>query len=139
MVGCMAVMERERWTDERLDKAFSRVDGDLRELRVEMRQGFEHIDQRFDQIDRRFDQIDKRFEQVDKRFEQVDKRFEQVDKRFEQVDKRFERVDDRFEAMQVDMTARFDAVQRNMLMLTIAMFSTMLTFAAAIVGAVAFG
>lgn len=96
-------MPRERWTDEKLDQAFGRIDGDLRELRVEMRKGFEKIDQRFEEMDRRFDQVDKRFEQVDKRFEQVDKRFEQIDKRFEQIDKRFEGVD-----------AKFDAVQRNM-------------------------
>ena len=81
----MVVMPRERWTDEKLDKAFGRIDGDLRELRVEMRKGFEKIDQRFEQMDRRFDEVDKRFEQVDKRFEQVDKRFEQVDKRFEKL------------------------------------------------------
>ncbi|HEV2857414.1 MAG TPA: hypothetical protein VGW80_03305 [Solirubrobacterales bacterium] len=86
----MAVMARERWTDEQLDKAFGRVDGDLRELRVEMRKGFEQIDQRFEQMDRRFDEVDKRFEQVDKRFEQMDKRFEQFDRRFEQFDRRFE-------------------------------------------------
>lgn len=89
MVACMVVMPRERWTDEKLDKAFGRVDGDLHELRMEMRKGFEKIDQRFEEMDKRFDQVDKRFEQVDKRFEQVDKRFEAMD-------------------------ARFDAVQRNM-------------------------
>ena len=71
MVACMVVMPRERWTDEKLDNAFGRIDGDLRELRVEMRKGFEKIDQRFEQMDRRFDEVDKRFEQVDKRFEQV--------------------------------------------------------------------
>lgn len=81
----MVVMPRERWTDERLDKAFGQIDGDLRELRVEMRKGFEQIDKRFEEMDKRFDQVDKRFDQVDKRFEQVDKRFEQVDKRFDQV------------------------------------------------------
>ena len=89
----MAVMARERWTDERLDKAFDRFDGDLRELRVVMRKGFE--------------QIDKRFDQIDKRFDQIDKRFEQVDKRFEQVERRFERVDDKFDAMQRNMTFWF--------------------------------
>ena len=96
----MVVMPRERWTDEKLDKAFGRIDGDLRELRVEMRKGFEKIDQRFAEMDRRF-------EQVDKRFEQVDKRFEQVDKRFEQVDKRFERFEDKIDALQQSMTTWF--------------------------------
>lgn len=78
-------MPRERWTDEKLDKAFGRIDGDLRELRVEMRKGFEKIDQRFEEMDKRFDQIDKRFEQVDKRFEQIDRRFEGIDVRFDAV------------------------------------------------------
>jgi predicted nuclease with TOPRIM domain len=76
MVACMVVMSRERWTDEKLDKAFGRIDGDLRELRVEMRKGFEQIDQRFEQIDKRFEQIDKRFEQVDNRFERLETRFD---------------------------------------------------------------
>jgi DNA anti-recombination protein RmuC len=67
----MAVMARERWTDEQLDKASGRIDGDLRELRVEMRKGFEQIDQRFEQIDQRFEQMDKRFDQMDKRFERM--------------------------------------------------------------------
>lgn len=97
MVACMVVMPRERWTDEQLDKTFGRIDGDLRELRVEMRKGFERIDKRFEEMDRRFDEVDRRFEQMDRRFEQVDQRFEQVDKRFEVFD------------------LRFDAVQRNML------------------------
>jgi len=89
----MVVMPRERWTDEKLDQTFGRIDGDLRELRVEMRTGFE--------------QIDKRFEEIDKRFDQVDKRFERVDKRFEQVDKRFERFEDKIDALQQSMTTWF--------------------------------
>jgi uncharacterized protein Yka (UPF0111/DUF47 family) len=72
MVACVVVMPRERWTDEKLDKAFGRIDGDLRELRVEMRKGFEKIDQRFEEMERRFDDVDKRFEQVDKRFERFE-------------------------------------------------------------------
>jgi uncharacterized protein YhaN len=62
MVACMVVMPRERWTDERLDKAFDRVDGDLRELRLEMRKGFEQIDKRFEQIDRRFERVEARLD-----------------------------------------------------------------------------
>jgi archaellum component FlaC len=75
----MAVtLPRERWTDERLDKAFARTDGDIRELRVEMKQGFEKIDQRFDQIDKQFEKIDKQFEKIDRRFERVDDKFDAV-------------------------------------------------------------
>jgi chaperonin cofactor prefoldin len=87
---------------------------DLRELIIEMREGFKRMDARFEQMEKRFEQIDKRFEDLihyvdkrfedllhymDKRFEQVDKRFEQIDKRFEQIDKRFEQIDKRFEAI----------------------------------------
>jgi DNA anti-recombination protein RmuC len=77
---------------------------DLRELIIEMREGFKRMDARFEQMEKRFEQIDKRFEDlihyVDKRFEQIDKRFEDLihymDKRFEQIDKRFETIDARF-------------------------------------------
>jgi hypothetical protein len=62
MVVCMVVMPREKWTDEKLDRAFGRVDGDLRELRVEMRKGFEQIDKRFEQVDDRFDRLETRFD-----------------------------------------------------------------------------
>lgn len=58
MVGCMVVMPRERWTDEQLDKAFARVDGDLRELRVEMKKGFEQVDQRLDYLEGRFGRVE---------------------------------------------------------------------------------
>jgi len=95
-------MPRERWTDERLDEAFDRIDTDIRELRVEMRCGFE-----------------------------------QIDKRFDQIDKRLERVDKKFESMQTEMTARFDAVQRNMMTWAIALFSTVVSLNAAVIAAIA--
>jgi archaellum component FlaC len=60
----MAVMARERWTDERIDEAFGRIDDEIRELRVEMRRGFEQIDKRFEQIDKRFERVDDRFESM---------------------------------------------------------------------------
>lgn len=68
----MAVMAREAWTDEQLDKAFGRVDGDLRELRVEMKKGFEQVDQRFEQVDKRFDQVDKRFDHLENRLGKIE-------------------------------------------------------------------
>jgi uncharacterized protein YhaN len=71
MVACMAVMARERWTDEQLDKAFGRVDGDLREIRVEVRKGFEQVDKQFEQVDQRFEQMEKRFDKMDQRFDEV--------------------------------------------------------------------
>lgn len=101
----MAVMERPRWTDERIEERFDRVDTDIRGLRTEMKEGFA---------------------QIDKRFDQFEKRFEQVDKRFEQIDKRFERVDDRFVSMQSEMNLRFEAVQRNMTLWFVSLFSTII-------------
>jgi len=53
----MAVMARERWTDERLDKAFDRVDADLREIRIEVKRGFERVDKRFERVDDKFDAV----------------------------------------------------------------------------------
>jgi hypothetical protein len=64
----MAVMARERWTDERLDKAFDRVDADIRELRIELKRGFERVDKRFERVDDKFDallaEINSRFESM---------------------------------------------------------------------------
>jgi DNA anti-recombination protein RmuC len=60
MVGCMAVMAREAWTDERLD--------DFKE----------NVNQRFDQIDRRFDEVDKRFDKVDARLDKIDTRMDSM-------------------------------------------------------------
>ena len=65
----MTVMERDAWTDERLDdlaagidkrfdqvdQRFDRVDGDIRELRAEMKKGFEGIDNKFERMDAKFD------------------------------------------------------------------------------------
>jgi len=56
MLLSMVVMARERRTDERIDEAFDRVDADIRELRVEMRQGFDRMQRemtaRFDAVQR---------------------------------------------------------------------------------------
>jgi hypothetical protein len=55
MLLSVTAMERPRWTDERLDKAFGRIDADIRELRVEVRGGFERADKRFEALDTKFD------------------------------------------------------------------------------------
>jgi len=56
----MAVMmPREKWTDERLDETFARLDADIRELRRDMNEGFRAVDACFDalnaSINARFD------------------------------------------------------------------------------------
>jgi hypothetical protein len=85
----VAVMAREKWTDGHLDKAFDRVDADLRELRVEMKRGFERVDGKIDALDEKFDR-------------------------------------------------KFDSLQRNMTTWFIALFSTNVTLAAAVIAAAAF-
>lgn len=44
---------------------------DLRELIIEVREGFKRMDARFEQVDKRFEQVDKRFEQIDARFNRM--------------------------------------------------------------------
>jgi hypothetical protein len=38
----------EKWSDERLDESFARLDADIRELRTEMNEGFRAMNARFD-------------------------------------------------------------------------------------------
>jgi hypothetical protein len=66
MVACMVVMPvpEKRWTDEKLDQAFGRLDGELRELRMEIRNGFEQIDMRFEQMDKRFERVENRLDSM---------------------------------------------------------------------------
>jgi t-SNARE complex subunit (syntaxin) len=59
---------------------------DLRELIIEMREGFRRVDARFEQIDKRFEDL---INYVDKRFEDL---IRYVDKRFEAIDARFNRL-----------------------------------------------
>ena len=72
MLLSVTVMARESWTDERLgdfkeaveqrfdqvDSRFDRVEGDIRELRAEMKLGFEQVDKRFEQVDKRFERVE---------------------------------------------------------------------------------
>ena len=87
----MAVMERERWTDERIDEAFNRMSADIREFRVETKRGFER------------------------------------------VDKKFERVDDKFDAVLAEMNARFDSVNRTMIIGFVTLFASIV---ASVIGGV---
>jgi hypothetical protein len=59
---------------------------DLRELIIEMREGFRRVDARFEQIDKRFEDL---INYVDKRFEDL---IRYVDKRFDAIDARFNRL-----------------------------------------------
>jgi ribosome recycling factor len=82
MIASMAVMARERWTDERLDdltkltdkgleenkleirnlrsdmnRGFDRADADIREIRSDMKKGFDEVNSRFDEVNGRFDRM----------------------------------------------------------------------------------
>ncbi len=65
-----------------------------------------------------------------RRFGDVDRRFDEVDKRFDKVDKRFDRLEDRFEGFAREMNARFDGLQRSLII-------TQATFIAALLGLLA--
>jgi hypothetical protein len=67
----MAVMEREKWTDERLDdlsgrvdRGFAEVKGEVRNLRTEMNERFSAVDNRFDSMNGRFDSMNGRFDSL---------------------------------------------------------------------------
>jgi len=87
-------------TSKYFEVRFDHMQGQIGDIKVDIKDFRGDVDQRFKKVDSRFDEIktemDRRFEaakvDMDIRFEQVDKRFEQVDKRFEQVDKRLEQI-----------------------------------------------
>jgi len=78
---------------------------DIRELIIEMREGFKAMDRRFEDMQKH---MDKRFEATDRRFEDSQK---SVDKRFEDMQKY---MDKRFEDMQKYMDRRFEDMQKYM-------------------------
>jgi hypothetical protein len=62
----MAVMAREKWTDERLDdlntrveKGFDEVKGEIRELRTDMNSRFGSVESRFNSIEARLDGVNR--------------------------------------------------------------------------------
>lgn len=105
MVAYMAAMAREAWTDERLDE-FK-----------------ENVNQRFDDVDKRFDQVDKRFDRVEADIRELRS----------ETKKGFERVDIKFAALQAEMNARFDSMQRTMIVCFTGMTASIV---ASVIGAV---
>jgi len=67
-------------TDAKREAVHRKID--LRELIIEVREGFKRMDARFEQLEKRFEEM---MRSVDKRFEQVDKRFESIDARFNRL------------------------------------------------------
>ena len=105
----MTVMERQRWTDERLDKAFDRDDADIREIRVEIKGGFERVEKRFERIDDKFDAV-----------------LAEMNARFESMQAE---MNARFEAVQSEMNTRFDSLQRTMFIGFVTLFASILASA----------
>ncbi len=58
MVGSMAVMAREKWTDERLDDLTQRVDRGFEESKVEIRDLRSDMNKGFDRVDKGFGRVD---------------------------------------------------------------------------------
>jgi hypothetical protein len=73
--------------------------------------------------DERLDDLNSK---VDRGFDRVDARFDRVDARFERVDDRFERVDADIQSLRGEMNARFDTIQRTMVLGVIALTTGML-------------
>jgi tetrahydromethanopterin S-methyltransferase subunit G len=65
--------------------------------------------------------------EANRHFDEVARRFEDVDRRFEDVDRRFDRVEGRIESLASEMNARFDGLQRSLII-------TQATFIAALLG-----
>jgi hypothetical protein len=94
----VVMMERERWTDERLDKAFDRIDAEIRELRVEMKRGFERVGDRFNAMQ---SEMNLRFESMQS---EMNARFESVQS---ETNARFDSMNQRFDSMQRTMIIGF--------------------------------
>ncbi len=99
---------------------------ELRELIIEVREGFKTMDKRFQDL---IHYTDKRFEEqlnyINKRF---DEQLHYINKRFEEqlqyMNKRFEAIDKRFE----DMNKRIHFIQWLIVVLVSILFSTMTYF-----------
>jgi len=95
----MAAMVREKWTDERLDdlngrmeKGFDEVKGEIREVKGEVHDLRKEMNGRFDSLEAR---LEARFNSMDARFNSMDARFDSMGARFD---------------------ARFESLQRTMVM-----------------------
>jgi hypothetical protein len=113
MVAYMAVMAREAWTDERMDdlkenvnQRFDRVDGTIGELRADGRSGRKQTG----------DEFAKARSVMKAGFERIEKKF-----------------DDKIEGLQAEMNARFDSMQRTMIVCFTGMTASIV---ASVIGAV---
>jgi chromosome segregation ATPase len=96
----LRAMEQPNWSEGRLDDlnrkvddGIGRLDEERKDLRGEMKEGFEAVDRRFEAVDRRFDKVDEEFKSVRG-----------------EMKVGFDRVDDRFDRMQWSFLAAAVAV-----------------------------
>ena len=94
MLLSMAVMTREKWTDERLDdlaglvdRGFAEVKGEIRDLRTEVNGSFDSVNGRFDSFQA------------------------EMNSRFDSFQTE---MNSRFDSFQTEMNSRFDSMQRTM-------------------------
>lgn len=81
------------------------MQGEITEIKQDLRRMWDKMDKRFDAVDARFNAIDARF----------DARFEAVADRFNAVDARFGGVDGAIAALRLEMREGFAALQRGRL------------------------
>ncbi|MHA1650204.1 MAG: DUF3782 domain-containing protein [Candidatus Helarchaeota archaeon] len=107
-----------------ISERFEAMDRRFEELIKTMNDRFEAMDQRFEAVDRRFEELIKtmndRFEVMDRRFEAVDRRFEEADRRFKEL---ITTMNDRFEASDQRFKELVEAMNRNFLILKVAIDS----------------
>lgn len=75
-------------TNARLDALDAKVDGfgeQQRQLRQEMKVGFDRVDKRFEKLEGRFGGLEGRFEKLENRFEGLEDRFGRLEGRFDRL------------------------------------------------------
>lgn len=105
-------MEESNWNEGRLDDlnrkvddGIGRLDDERRELRGELRAGFEKVDGEFRSVRT---EMKEGFEKVDGEFVAVRREMKEG---FERVDQRFEKIDEEFTAVRSEIHAGFARIQ----------------------------
>lgn len=112
----------EMFTVQQL-RAMDRLDDEHKELRGEMREGFQRVDG--DLKDLR-GEMKEGFAKVDERFARNDDRFDKVDERFTKVDERFDKVQEEFTSVRSEMHSGFDRMQRTLIAIASAIIAALI-------------
>ncbi len=79
------------------------------------------------------DRLQERFDSIDRRFDEVDRRFDEVDRRFGEVDKRFDKVEGELKDGLKALDAKFDGLQRTLMLTGGGIVATLITGIVAVV------